>query len=363
MSAVRHKSMSLRIKASAAPSAEHLALINELALSEMSAEQLYVRTFVVAHNAIDRDNEVFDDALLADFARTLPGKGLFLRHPSGWDGDSGPGEGRWFAAELQHMSLDEARTLLRAPGLQWPPTVTTATLLMASAYLARTESNKDLLVKLDAGIVSDVSIGFTGKSAGPITDAEGRELTARRITSPGEALEASLVWLGAQPGARAVKGAKTDPSEDTAMPTQAELDAALTKAATAEAELKSAQPAREIVLKARQALGDDGALIDNPALLAEAVTAGKAYRKALVDTIVAGERAQGTCADDPESVKAAEAIYAGFPLSALETRAKHYESLVPAGGLRGGNPNQPPPTDDPDGRKNAPAVFAGASLI
>ncbi len=336
---LRHKLMTLRIKATAAPSAEHLALINTLALSDMTAEQLYVRTFVVAHNAIDRDNEVFDDALLADFAESLPGKGLFIKHPSGRDGDSGPGEGRWFAAEVQRMSHDEARTLLRAPSLQWPPTVTTAALLMGSAYMVRTDGNKDLLLKIDAGIVSDVSVGFTAKSGGPVTDADGRELTARLITSPGEALEASLVWLGAQPGARAVKAAKTNPDEEPNMPTQAELDAANTKAATFETELKAAKPSHDIIIKAREALGEDAHLIDKPEVLAENIKAAKAYRESLIDDIVAGERRAGVCGDDDESVNTAKAIYAGQSLTTLKARAAKFAAAVPAPQLGAGNPN------------------------
>lgn len=368
MSGQRHKSLHLSIKAAGDPSAEQLVRIGTYTLADIPPEHLYVRTFALAHNGIDRDDEAFDGAALADFARTLPGKGLFIKHPSGWDGDSGPGKGRWFEAELQHMSLDEARTLLRTPDLQWPPGVTTATVLMAGAYLVRTAGNADLLTEIDAGIVSDVSIGFTAKRGGYFTDEQGREMQARSLTSPAEALEGSLVWLGAQPGARAIKGASrnhddTD-NEDNDMPTQEQLDAANAKAADFEQKFKAAEPASTALKTAREALGEDGHLIDKPALLGEAVKAGKAYRDQIIDDIVAGERAAGLCGDAAEDVEAAKAIYAGQPIAALEARAKAARERTAGKGAR-------LPPSDPSAQaraaeadtKGAPAVFAGASLL
>lgn len=357
----QHKSLSLCIKAAGNPTAEQLARIRAYTLADIPAESLYVRTFVLAHNAIDRDNEAFDDALLADFARTLPGKGLFIKHPSGWDGDSGPGEGRWFEADLQRMSLDEARTLLCEPTLQWPPGVNTATVLMAGAYLVRTTENTALLAKIDAGIVSDVSIGFTAKRGEYHRDEQGREMQSRSLTSPGSALEGSLVWLGAQPGARAIKGASRD--EEPEMPTQQELDAANAKAADFENKLKAAQPSHDVVTKAREALGDDAHLIDKPGELADAVKSAKAYRDSLIDDIVAGERAAGLCGDDDESVAAAKAIYAGASIDALKARAEKARAAAPAG-HRVAPTNPAAATDgNPEAdAKGVPPVFANVNL-
>jgi hypothetical protein len=353
-----HKSLTLCIKAAGDPTADQLAAIRPYMLADLPPEQLYVRTFALAHNAIDRDDEAFDDSLLADFARTLPGKGLFIKHPSGWDGDSGPGEGRFFHAELQTMSHAEARTLLRQPDLTWPPGVTTATILMASAYMVRTEGNKDLLLKADAGIVSDVSIGFTAKRGDYFRDEAGREMQARRLTSPGEALEGSLVWLGAQPGARAIKGASR--TEETDMPTQQELDAANTRATDFENKFKAAEPSHSVIVKAREALGDNAHLIEKPGELADAVKAGQAFRDSLIDTIVKGEREAGLCGDDEESVAAAKAIYAGQPLASLQKRADTVQASAAKGGrVAPTNPPAPERTTD-EGTKGAPPVFAAA---
>jgi hypothetical protein len=375
VSQARYKSLSLRIKSAGDPSADQLARIHTYTLAEIPADQLYVRTFALAHNAIDRDDEAFDAPLLADFARTLPGKGLFIKHPSGWDGDSGPGKGRWFEAEVQRMSLDEARTLLRAPTLQWPPGVTTAEILMAGAYLVRTESNRDLLTEIDAGIVSDVSIGFNATRAGNIVDAAGRELTARRLTSPGEALEGSLVWLGAQPGARAIKGALR--TEDYTVDIKELYEAAKAnndtlkanndtlKAANTELQkqVDAAKPSHDIVIKAREAMGDHAHLLDKPELLGETCKAAETHRTALIADIVTGERHANLCGDDEEAVKAASAVYAGFGLAKLEQLAKHYRDRTPAGSkTTPSNPNAPAPSNQ-DSTKGAPAAFATATLI
>lgn len=360
--ALRQKTLSLCIKSAAAPDDSQLSAIRQFTLVDVPAENLYVRTFIVAHNAIDRDRECFDEALLSDFARTLPGKGLFIKHPSGWGGDSGPGKGRWFAAKLERMALDEARTLLREPNLKFPPGVDTAVLLQADMYMTRTATNADLQTDIDAGIVADVSIGFNAKDCERLVDAAGNEMNAWRLLGPGEALEASLVWLGAQPGARAIKGAKQTPENDD-VTLQDMYDAAKAELEKTKSALAAAQPSHDIVLKAREALGSDGALIDSPALLADAVKAGKAHRETLVEQIIAGERHAGLLGDDPESVDAAKAIHMGDSLERLAAHAKHYAAKAPAGSkLEPSDPNAP--KDDATGNnKSAPAVFASASLI
>ena len=197
----------------ATPSADQLAAINRYAIEELAAADVYVRTMYLAHNAIDRDREVMDAALLDAFARTLPGKGLFVRHPTGFDGDSGPGEGRFFEARVQEMTIDAARALLNEPGLMWPPGETSARVLVASFYSIRTGENEALLAKIDAGVAGDVSIGFWASERSAILDANGTRI-ATRLQAPGEALEASLVWLGAQPGAR-IRKAAGDNGRDT----------------------------------------------------------------------------------------------------------------------------------------------------
>ncbi|WP_349782310.1 hypothetical protein [Xanthomonas arboricola] len=330
MTAQKHKRLHLAIKSAGDASAEQLTAIRQYTLADLPAEKLYVRTFAIAHNAIDRDRECFDEALLADFARTLPGKGLFIKHPSGWDGDSGPGKGRWFAAKLERMSLDEARTLLREPELKFPPGVETAVLLMADAYLIRTPGNADLLEEIDGGVVGDVSIGCTVKDYERLLDEQGNELNAWRLVGPGEALEASLVWLGAQPGARAIKGAQRTEEDDVDITKK--LETAEGRIKELERDVATSKASHDLVLALRKALGDHAHLIDKPELLGTAVKAADAYRKQLIDDVVAAERQLGLLGDDEEAVTFAKGMYAGDSIDRLESLHKRYGERVAKGG-------------------------------
>ena len=362
----QHKQLSIAVKSAGAPSAEQLAAINGYALAELTADDVYVRTWAIAHNAIDRDREVMDEGLLAAFAATLPGKGLFIRHPSGWDGDSGPGEGRWFAAQVDRMSLEEARKLLREPTLAWPPDRSSAEVLIASAYIVRTEDNPSLLKKIDGGVVSDVSIGFRATGGTDINNADGQYI-ARRLHAPGEALEASLVWLGAQPGARAIKHAKDDPvmTEEQIKALRAEhdarvkalqdqVDAAKSAQAKAEADAATATANAAALVKA---LGEDHkALAADPEALARAAIDGKAYRTQLVDDIVAAERAKGMgLGDDADSLARHKGMYAGVDIATLKDRAEKLQ--VKGAGL---NPGQP--GTNRGGGEKVPAALDSAAI-
>lgn len=358
MSTQHAKQFALRVKAAAgAPTTEQLAAIRPYMLRDFDAAEIVVREFVLCHNAIDRDNEVFDEPLLADFARSLPGKGVFVVHPTSWRSDGGPGEGRCFDARVERMSQDAARTLLREPMLTWPPDRTDASLLFASAYFVKTSENEALLLKMDAGIVGDCSVGFCATGPLPIRDNAGRELEARRYVSPGEAHEFSLVWLGAQTGARAIKSF-TPPTEPAMTPEQI---AALQQENTT---LKAAQTAGNATVTAmaalKTALGEDAALLDDPKALASAVKAAKDYRTALVEDVVAGERQMGLVADDEASVKAHRDFLAVMPLALLEARAKQCAKQAPRGG-------RVTPTDPnlgaPKGAKSATDSVLSNTLI
>lgn len=349
MSAAQHKTFRLgQRKAAATPTAEQLAAINAFTLRDFTPEELHVRTFVLCHNCVDRDGECFDEALLRDFARTLPGKGLFVKHPTGWDGDSGPGEGLFFDANVETMSLQAAQELMRGEALVLPPDRTEVTLVMAYSFLPKTADNAGLLTKLDAGVACFVSVGFTAEGGRKqVTDAAGHEYDLRRWHGPGEAHEGSLVWLGAQPGARAVKSAPR--TEDNAMNLQEQLDAERTKSATLTTERDAAKAEAAKFDGIKSALGSDAALADDAAGLAALVAAGKAYRDDLVETIVKADRMAGTVGDAPADVDAARKEYAAMPLAALKRLAA--SAAVALGKattatVGGGDPNTPAPGGD-----------------
>lgn len=328
-------------KAAGDPSTEQLALINAYTLNDLAATDVYVRTAYLAHNGIDRDGEVFDDALLADFARTLPGKGLFVRHPGGWDGDSGPGVGRWFSARVVEMSHAEARAALRQPGLRWPAMNTTAKLLECSFYIPRTGKNQDLIADIDAGVARDQSIGFRAADRSAITD-EHEQRVAWRLHAPGEALEGSLVWLGAQPGAGVHKSASNLPIHTTEDPAMKLTDDQIKKLqdehAAFKAQIESLSGVAETLKAVQAAVGDD--LVANPAALKQAVEDGQAYRKELIDGIVKAKRLLGMVGDSEDDAKAAAALYAHADISTLKTEAAGYAKQATQGGrLQGGDPN------------------------
>lgn len=344
MNQAHHKTYALRQKSLGVATEAQLAAINAYTLREFSAEEVVVREFVSAHNAIDRDKECFDESLLGDFARTAPGKGVFIRHPGGWDGDSGPGEGRIFSAAIEQIGLEEARKLLRQPDLTLPPDRSMVSLLKTQAFFVHTSENDALMTKMDAGIVSDVSIGFNASERNRVKGPDGIELNAWRWVGPGECLEQSLVWLGAQPGARAIKHANrtTEESDMDLQQTQQKLDAANTEIATLKsaAQTANADAAKATALKT--ALGDNAVLMDSPEQLASLVEAGKGYCASLVDTVVKADRADGTLGDDEAAVTAARKEYAAMPLRALKSLAARAEKAMEGGhepGVVGGDPN------------------------
>lgn len=348
-------------KASGTPDAGQLAAIARFTLDEIPAEQLVVREYALAHNAIDRDGECFDEPLLAQFASSLLGKGVYIKHPTGWTGDGGPAEGRVYATRVDTMSLEDARALLREPKLTLPPDRTEVHLLMANAYYVRTDENPALLVKHAAGIVGDVSIGFSTKN-GPVRvlDNEGIELNVWRWKAPGEALEMSLVWLGAQPGARAVKSARTEAND---MELKDQLDAANSRIKTLETDAGKAAEATTKHDAVKTALGASAPLLDDPAQLAALVTAGKAHRDSLVDQLVAADRAKGLLGDDEPAVTAAKAEYASMPIGALERMAKHAAPAKTAPGITGSDPNAPAPAGgNKDAGPLANPLIGGAAV-
>lgn len=343
MSISIHKTVKLfQTKSAGAPSAEQLAAINQFTLKEFTADQVYTRTAILAHNAIDRDNEVFDEALLAAFVRSLPGKGLFNKHPMNYDGDSGPGLGRWYSTELLDVSLDEARKLLRTE-LAFPPGTDRAKLLQASYYIPVSSKNADTIIDIDAGVASDVSIGFRAAQRTDITDASGN-IIARRLHAPGEAFEGSLVWLGAQPGARTVKNANTSNQEEHDMDLKQLFE-------TAQANLKNAQD--EVgALKTQVAdltgksaaikelldiVGPQATVTDIKRLIED----GKTIRATMIDAIIAAKRLQKIVADDDKAIADAKGFYHSMPMAMLKNEHDAIAKGMPgtASQLSGGDPN------------------------
>jgi len=370
---VAAKQLTLACKAASngQPEASDLAAIAAYTIREFKAEELYVRTVALAHNGIDRDNEVFDERFLDTLATTLKGKGLFEIHPQSWEGDSGMPEGLWFEAFTESMSFEEARKVLREPGLQFPPDRKDARILFGKFYLPAHAANEGLRVKVDAGL-GFASIGFRAQKREPIRDAAGRELQAQRITGDGEALEASLVWLGAQPGARVIKSVQNrgDNVDLKALIIALSAICGLSADATPEQVTESVKS-----LKASQggapdprvgkfdslksALGAEAAVLDDPAKLVTLIADGKTFRDTTIDEIVAADRASGRIkADTDADLQVFKSAYAALPAVALKAlHATATAGTVKGSQLAPSDPNAPTKGTVKEGQGAAPALF------
>lgn len=376
-----HKELAIRSKAGGVPDDDQLAAINEWTLDQLGAEDVVVREFYLAHNAIDRDRDVFDPELLQAFARTLPGKGFFIKHPNSFDGDSGPGEGIWFAASVEEYSHAEARRLMKSPNLRWVNEDKRAFVLHASAYLVKTPENESLLKKMGAGIARYVSIGFTAADRQPVTDGDNNVI-AYRLLPPGEAYEGSMVWLGAQPGAQAYKQARifdTDPPDDSGegktMDFEKELKTLQTEHDNLQETIKKATGAKSVdkalehIQAAQEAADHYKALTDafgeeakemlgDPEHLKALADAGQQYRGKLLDELVNAERVKGLIeGDDEKALKDAKAGYADLPLPKLRALHASMTKDLDEQQLAGGEAN--PTKADPHEQDKAPEPPSG----
>lgn len=301
---------------------EQLTAINRLALEPLTAEAVHVRKYLMAHNGIDRDVERFTEGLLDDYARTLPGKGFFVEgHPSSWSGTGGPGKGRFFAAYTEEMT-PEAFKELTGEEIVLPGGITMAKVLWGEAYLLRLESNKDTIANIDGGIYSFTSIGYKAPYFA-VTDDRGN-FEYGEYRPRGEALEGSLVWLGAQPGATAHKAFEPEPPENKHQEDHnkggkepmkdflAALGKAFGKVFTEEKafeEVKALVDEKDARIKALEPQAADGA----------------AYRKSLIDDAIRFGALLGEVGTDAEAQKKESDFMAGWPIDRLKAQRDRYE--------------------------------------
>lgn len=230
----------------AEPTPDDLAVINrEYALTPLTADQVYVRKVRLANDQYDRTDERFPRSYLQRFAETLPGKSLLGNH----DSRSFP-LGRFFHAEV--------RTAPSGP-----------TWLQTKFYMARTPGNEETRQQIDAGVFSHTSIGYRyddltcdicGKSyfSYDCSHLSGREYDGKRckLTYSGnlaqvEALEGSLVYLGAQYGAQTAKMLTAEKAAGRARKFPQAEGGAAELAADADHAEKGAHPFRRLPLAPR----------------------------------------------------------------------------------------------------------------
>ena len=191
----------------AAVTEEDLALINRLARRELKKEEVYVFSLRLCDNEVDRDNERFAPQTLEELGRLFVGKSGIFDHQ--WSA-------RGQAARIDKTQVvRQPQRLTRAgDGYCW---------LKGWAYMARTDSAKDLIAEIEAGIKKEVSVGCAVERAVcsicgepmdqcPHEKGEnygGAECWAE-LTGAADAYEWSFVAVPAQPMAGVIKAMDRD---------------------------------------------------------------------------------------------------------------------------------------------------------
>ncbi len=244
--------------------AEDLELINRFTRKELKCEDVFTFNIILCDNEIDRDGERFDNLSLERLKGMFVGiTGIFDHNHSGKNQTA-----RIFKTEVvtdanKSTSFGEAYTYLKA-----------------TAYMPRTEHNKNLIAEIDAGIKKEVSVCCSVRSY--ICSVCGNDMRSEKcnhikgieysgkichciLKDPVDAYEWSFVAVPAQVGAGVVKNHQ----KQKVTKTFSELS-------------KAARKGNEILISSdlSKELGE------RLARLEKAAAEGEAYRKELTDETV-----------------------------------------------------------------------------
>ena len=188
---------------------EDLEAVNALTRRELDEEELYLFSVRLCDNEVDRDGERFSTQTLEELAPMFVGKSGIFDHQWTAKGQTA----RIYKCELVRES---ARLTQAGDGYCW---------LKGYAYMLRSESNKDLIAEIDAGIKKEVSVGCSvarkvcsicGEevSYAPCEHRKGErydgQLCYVSLEGAVDAYEFSFVAVPAQPAAGVVKGLSPD---------------------------------------------------------------------------------------------------------------------------------------------------------
>lgn len=174
---------------------EELELINKHTRRELKADEVYTFPLILCTNQVDRDFERFDDSALYELAKLYVGKTVIRDHMP--------------LADNQTARIYRTRVEDKGGGVKH---------LTADAYLPVTDSTKDFIAQLDAGIKKEVSVGCAvkqavcsvcGKTKRECIHIAGRYYSGTKCyyTLKGitDAYEVSFVAVPAQPDAGVIK--------------------------------------------------------------------------------------------------------------------------------------------------------------
>ncbi|MBQ7595067.1 MAG: hypothetical protein IJU45_00205 [Clostridia bacterium] len=189
---------------------DELELINKFSLKEMKSEDVYAFSVTLCDNEIDRDGERFDNNSL------LKLKDLFLGVTGIFDHVH---SSKNQTARIYYTEVVEDRNRLTSYGGKYMS-------LKARAYMPRSQGNAELIEKIDAGILKEVSVCCS--VSGYICSVCGNDIRSEKcdhikgmeyggkvchcvLSEPTDAYEWSFVAVPAQPeaGVTKTKVAKT----------------------------------------------------------------------------------------------------------------------------------------------------------
>ncbi len=189
---------------------DELELINRLSVKELKSEDVYAFSLTLCDNEIDRDGERFDNESI------LKLKDLFLGVTGIFDHVH---SSKNQTARIYYTEAVEDSRRLTSYGSRYVS-------LKARAYMPRSEGNRELIEKIDAGILKEVSVccsvgGYICSVCGNDIRSEkcdhikGMEYNGKVchciLSQPTDAYEWSFVAVPAQPeaGVTKMKVAKT----------------------------------------------------------------------------------------------------------------------------------------------------------
>ena len=190
------------------PTDEELQTINRMSRRPLTPEEVFVFSVVLCDNEVDRDNERFSVEALKGLAKLYVGKTGIFDHSM---------HGRDQCARLFSCAV-ETEDRLTTAGERYH-------CLKARAYMPRTESNRDLMLEIDAGIKKEVSVGCA--TAGRTCSICGADL---RAGSCGHRLGRYYTKDGARVKCHAILSDPTDAYEWSFVAVPAQRAAGVTKA-------------------------------------------------------------------------------------------------------------------------------------
>ncbi len=122
--------------------------INKHTLEPLSAEDVFTFSAVLCDNELDRQHEFFSEKALKDMKKLFVGKTVIKDHMARADNQVA----RIYATEL----VETGKTT--AAGTPYKQ-------LKAHCYMVKTDSNKDLIAEIKAGIKKEGSVGFRAASS------------------------------------------------------------------------------------------------------------------------------------------------------------------------------------------------------